>query len=304
MEKKYVLITPARNEEAHIEKTIQAVVAQTIRPEKWVIVSNGSTDRTDEIVARYAAQYEFIRHLSFSQDSQRHFGAKANAINAGYEILRNEELAFVGNLDADVTFAPQYYETMLARFQENPRLGIAGGIILELIDGRFSRQNISRNSVAGAIQLFRRRCYEEIGGYTPLPGGGIDAVMEILARKNGWQVQTFSEVEVLHHRRVAIGKGNVLTTRFRQGARDYRLGYHPLFYAAMCSYRVIDSPYIVGSILRMCGYYWASIRREQRPLSPDVVNYLRWEQMQRLKSLFSFGNQAGVSKTVRAASPF
>lgn len=298
----YVLITAARNEENNIGKTIHAVISQTVLPEKWVIVSNGSTDRTDEIINRYAAEYDFIKLLSLTQDGQRSFGAKVNAINAGYERLKNEKFAYIGNLDADVKFDSQYYEKILASFQENPQLGIAGGIILELIGDRFVGQNISLNSVSGAVQLFRRRCYEEIGGYTPVPFGGEDAIMEVLARKSGWQVQTFPELKIFHKRRIAIGKGNILTTRFRQGIRDYLLGYHPFFYAAMCLYRVIDSPYLFGSILRMCGFWWATIKRKHRPVSHDFISYLRQEQINRLRSLFSLANRAGATKTSRTAS--
>jgi glycosyltransferase involved in cell wall biosynthesis len=266
IEKSYVLITPARNEEDYIEKTIQAVVSQTVLPKKWVIVNDGSTDRTEEIVKNYASRYEFIKFLSLARSSQRDFGAKVYAIRSGYELLKDEQYEFIGNLDADVSFDSQYYEEILARFQENPQLGIAGGIILELLNGRYRSQNISLNSVAGAIQLFRRQCYEKIGGYTPLKLGGVDAVVEISARKNGWQVQTFPKLKVFHHRRVAIREGKVLMTKFRQGVRDYLLGYHPLFYVVMCSYRIKERPYFWGSILRIGGYFWSAIKKEKRPV--------------------------------------
>ena len=297
--KPYVLITSARNEEAYIEKTIQAVVSQTILPEKWLIVNDGSTDRTAEIVSDYRARYDFIDLLSLPLKSQRNFGAKVNAINAGYQQLRKNEFQFVGNLDADVAFESQYYEKLLKYFEVNPKLGIAGGIILELIRGRFAAQNISLNSVAGAIQLFRRNCYEQIGGYLPLEAGGEDAVMEVLARKNGWQVETFPEMKVFHYRRVAIENKTSLMTKFRQGYRDYLLGYHPLFYTAMCTYRVIDRPYLLGSILRMSGYCWSMLARKRRSVSVEFVSYLKWEQMSRLKSLFAPSRGVRFVKTSR-----
>lgn len=299
-DKSYVLITSARDEEACIEKTIQAVVSQTILPEKWVIVSDGSTDRTAAIVADYVKRFDFIELLRLPRDGQRSFGAKVNAIHTGYAELSSRKFQFIGNLDADVSFDSQYYARLLQHFEENPRLGIAGGIILELINGQFCGQNISRNSVAGAIQFFRRHCYGKIGGYIPLEAGGEDAVMEILARKHGWQVQTFPEMKVFHHRRVATGKNrSILATKFREGRRDYLLGYHPLFYTAMCIYRAIDRPYLLGGVLRMCGYCWSILRKEKRPVAVDFVKYLRREQMSRLQSLFLPTKGAGFIRTSR-----
>ncbi|MFX0199832.1 MAG: glycosyltransferase, partial [Candidatus Hodarchaeota archaeon] len=171
----YVLITPARNEQDYIQKTIESVVSQTILPEKWVIVSDGSTDHTDEIVSHYAAKHDFIQFIRVSEHIQRNFWSKVHAFNAGYEQIKNTEYKFLGNLDADVSFNSNYYENVLLRFQTNPKLGIAGGIILELLNGQYVNQKLSLNSVAGAIQLFRRECYQDIGGYIPLTYGGVDS---------------------------------------------------------------------------------------------------------------------------------
>jgi len=282
----YVLITPARNEEAYIEKTIQAVLAQTILPEKWVIVSDNSTDRTDEIISQHAEQHDFIQHLRVTEHRQRNFGAKIEAIHAGCKQLGNRRYEFWGNLDADVTFEPRYYEKVLAKFRENTKLGIAGGIVLELIDGHFVEQHTSLNSVAGAVQLFRRPCYEEIGGYMPLVFGGEDAAAEIMVRMRGWEVQTFPELKVFHHRRVANGNGSLLRSRFRQGITSYLLGYHPLFQMMRCCYRIIERPYFLGSAFMLGGYCLALLQKRARPLPDEAVNYLRAEQMERVLSIF------------------
>jgi glycosyltransferase involved in cell wall biosynthesis len=301
--KPYVLITSARNEEDYIETTIRAVLSQTVLPARWVIVSDGSTDRTEEIVNSYASRHGFIKLLRLARDGRNSFSSKVKAIIAGCEQLKEIDYAFIGNLDADVSFDSEYYEKILARFQENPGLGIAGGIILELVNSRYIRQNLSRNSVAGAIQMFRRRCFEKIGGYVPLELGGEDAVMEVLARKYYWKVQTFPELKVFHHRRVATGKNrSMLAAKFREGRRDYLLGYHPLFYAAVCIYRAIDRPYLLGGVLRMCGYCWSILMREKRPVSVDFIKYLRREQMSRLKSLFLPINGAKLIRTTRIVS--
>ena len=289
----YILITPARNEEDCVERPLRSVVAQTILPKKWVIVSDGSTDRTDDIVREYTAKYSFIELVRAGEQGVRNFGSKVAAFNAGYARVAGMEYEFIGNLDADVSFAPEYFETLLSRFSDNQSLGLGGGIIMEKVGDRFVPQTISTNSVAGAVQLFRRRCFEDFGGYIPLKAGGIDSAAEIMARMHGWNVQTFADLEVLHHRRVSIGKGKMWTTHFQKGKNDYQLGYHPLFEAMRCSYRMADKPYLIGGLTTFTGYAWAWMRGYKFQLPGDVVQFLRTEQITRLKS--------GLRKTAQPA---
>ena len=279
---KYVLVTPARNEEAYIEKTIQSVLSQTLLPEKWIIISDGSTDRTDLIVEKYKEEHVFISLLQIGGDCAPNFGSKVNAFNAGYKQLIKQKFDLIGNLDADVTFSPNYYETMITKLKEDPGLGIAGGIICELMNGKYTPQKINLNSVAGAVQLFRRECFEAIGGYIPIKSGGIDAAAEIIGRMHGWKVRTFPEIQVLHHRRVMTGNRNILQTRFKQGMTQYMLGYHPLFQLARFFFRIPDKPFLVGSIISMCGYAWGFLKRAKRPLPIEAVQFLHSEQLKRL----------------------
>jgi len=285
-EKAYVLITPARNEGAHIAKTIKSVVSQTVLPEKWVIVNDGSSDHTADIVNEYAAKHHFIKLVNISRQGQRNFGSKARAFKHGHEYLRNVDFGFFGNLDADVEFGSDYFEKILENFHANPQLGLAGGIILEYDGNEFIEQNTRLNSVSGAVQLFRYQCYEQIGGYLPLELGGIDAVAETMARQHGWEVQTFAALKVLHHRRVAAIKGKILPARFRQGVMNYSLGYHPLFQLARCLFRIKDRPYFSGSLMMLLGYGWASFLRHPKAVPDDFMQYLRSEQKSRLGSFF------------------
>ncbi len=289
--KRYVLITPARNEEAYIESTILSVVSQTILPKKWVIVSDGSNDHTDEIVCKYADKYKFLQLIRLERKNNRNFSSKVNAINMGYKQLKNIEYDSIGNLDADVFFDKNYYENILQKLEQNQKLGIAGGIILEKIKGKYFPQKISLNSVAGAVQLFRRKCYEEIGGYLPITIGGIDAFAEIMARKMGWEVQTFPEIKVFHSRRVGKGKENILKAIFHQGIEFYALGYHPLFQLVRCIYRIKDKPIIVGSMLILCGYFYAFISKYKREVPDDVISFLRKEQLKRIWNILRIGKQ-------------
>lgn len=276
----YVLITPARNEEAYIEETIKSIIAQTIRPLEWIIVSDGSTDKTDEIVESYTSRFNFIKLVKAENQEKRNFGSKVNAFRAGYEKLEIQDYGFIGNLDADVTFDKNYFECLFNKFEKNPKLGLAGGIIAVLVDGKYEKQINSLNSVAGAVQLFRRTCYEDIGGYIPLKSGGIDSAAEIMARMKGWQVQTFPEYLVLHHRRV--GSSNQYRSMFKKGIVNYSLGYHPIFQIVSAIFRMKAKPYITGSMCILLGYFWAMICRHKRPISDELVKFLRSEQLQRI----------------------
>jgi hypothetical protein len=174
-------------------------------------------------------------------------------------------------------------------------LGIGGGIIRELINGVYIPQNISDNSVAGAVQLFKKKCFEDIGGYIPLYGGGIDSAAEITARAKGWNVRTFKDIEVMHHRRVVTGNKNKYMNSFKIGINRYVLGYHPLFHFIGSLSKLHTSPVIVGSLLSITGFLWASMRRYKKALPIEVVNYLKREQISRLFSLLRFSNSTSKS---------
>lgn len=280
----YVLVTPARNEEDFIEKTIQSVIAQTHLPLKWVIISDGSTDQTDAIVEKYLPEHPFMELVKAShQGHQEGFGSKVKAVWAGVEKMAGLDYAFIGNLDADVSFEPDYFEKLLAVFLREPDLGLAGGLILELVHGQFLSRNTNLKSVAGAVQLFRRACWEDIGGYMPFSIGGEDAAAETMARMKGWEVHTVPDLGVRHHRLVLTGKRTILGARFNKGAMNHLLGYHPLFQLALCGRRAFSRPYVLGSIWMLTGYLWAKARRLPRPVPQDFVAYIQEEQLRRLK---------------------
>lgn len=273
----YVLITPARNEEAYIEKTIQSVINQTFLPQKWVIVSDGSTDRTDEIVKQYTAKYDFIKFLHLDNDSNRNFGSKVDSFKAGYDQLKYIEYGFLGNLDADISLEHSYYEKVLSKFHKNIKLGMAGGIIFEKYDKKYVRLLSSPWSVSGAFQLFRRRCYEDIGGYLSLKKGGIDAIAEVMARMQGWEVHSFPEIRALHHRRINTAGRSIWKARYHDGMIDYSIGNIPLFEITKCLYRMFEHPYVLGSLFRLWGYSSSWLKRDGRMIPVDVVRYSRVE---------------------------
>lgn len=284
----YVLITAARNEEKHIAKTIESVIGQTHKPIKWIIVSDRSTDRTDEIVRRYANENKFIELLSIIGDEKRNFGSQVRAINKGYEKLRqpDSDYSFIGNLDADVSFRSDYFEKLLAEFEKNPKLGLGGGFICEEKRGVFvSRDTNSEKSVAHAVQLFRRECFESIGGYLPLKYGGPDWCAEIMVSMRKWDVFSFPKLEVNHHRPTTSAEG-FLRGAFRSGLMDYSMGSHPIFEIIKCFRRLMNRPIILGASFRIIGYLYGLIKNEPRQVPAEVTKYLRSMQINRLLSIF------------------
>jgi glycosyltransferase involved in cell wall biosynthesis len=281
----YVLITPARNEEATIGLVLKSVVAQTVLPEKWVIVSDGSTDRTDEFVNGFTKQYQWIELIHKSQKRKRNFAGKVDCFNEGYKRLYAEDYDIIGNLDADLSFDNEYFEFLLNKFKEDLNLGVAGTPFLENgyhYDYRFT--NIEH--VSGACQLFRKQCFTDIGGYKPIKEGGIDWVAVTTARMMGWKTRTFTEKYCNHHRKIGTGNTTALMTWFRQGRKDFLLGNHPIWEGFRSMYQMTRSPRLIGGLLIFLGYCWAAFQRQTRPIEKDLIDFIRAEQMQRLKKFF------------------
>jgi poly-beta-1,6-N-acetyl-D-glucosamine synthase len=279
---KYIIITPARNEATLIEKAIHSMTTQTVKPARWIVVNDGSTDSTAEIVERYKAKYSFIELINLERSGDRHFGNKVRAFNLGLAKTQNLEYDYIGNLDADISLEPDYFEKLISVFGKDKMLGLAGGMVSSYTDGKFVSQEVSLDSVAGAVQLFRRRCFEQIGGYLPLPQGGIDAAAEIMARMKGWRVRTLPELRVLEHRRTGSAKASPLKSRVQEGRRLYSLGYGLWFFCMRCLYRSMEQPVIVGSGAALFGFLKGWFRRDPIVLPPEVVHYLRTEQRGKL----------------------
>ena len=297
---KYVIITPARNEEKSIRATIESVISQYILPEKWVIVSDASTDNTDAIIKQYLKTCKFIHFIRKDVRKESGFASKVSAFNIGYKAMSGVEYSFIGNLDADISFGPAYFERVLKEFKYNPKLGISGGRVYENINSRFHKRKSSSSSVAGAVQMFRKQCYDQIGGYIPLANGGIDAAAEIIARSKGWQVKTIMDLPVLHAGRVLTGSGNLLRRKFNQGATHYQLGYSWSFEVIRQFYRITDSPFLLSTLARLSGFFWAYFKKKEIVLPTEAARYFRREQALRLKKLnpiaLLYRKQSGLAK--------
>lgn len=286
---KYILITSARNESAFIQRTLDSVVAQTQRPERWVVIDDGSSDNTAEIVEGYIQKYPWISLIRNPKREGRNFAAKANAVNAALAKVQAENIAFnvLGNLDADVSFDPDYMEFLMRKFIADPKLGVAGTPFTQ--EGGYDSTKDSfegENFVAGPIQLFRRECFREVGGYVASPAGGVDWIAVMTAKMKGWTARSFAEKRFHHYRLMGTAEKSPVNSLFHYGQKDYYLGGSPVWQMFRVTYRLLKKPYIIGGLALLSGYVWAALKRVKRPITPELVRYNRAEQMFKLKNIF------------------
>jgi poly-beta-1,6-N-acetyl-D-glucosamine synthase len=285
LNRSYVLITPARNEEAFIEKTIESVIRQTVLPTKWVIVDDGSTDKTAEIVSRYLAKHPWLELVRRPQRLDRSFAGKVHAFNEGYERVKKLNYDIIGNLDADISFEKDHFEFLLRKFSENPNLGVAGTVFRE--EGYSSETDSfeGHKHVSGQCQLFLRQCWEEIGGYVPHRAGGIDWMAVSTARMRGWRTESFRERSFLHYRHLGTAERGIVFSLFSYGEKDYYLGGHPIWQLCRVTYRSVKRPYVIGGLALGLGYCSAFLRQTPRPISRELMSFHRKEQMSKLKAI-------------------
>jgi biofilm PGA synthesis N-glycosyltransferase PgaC len=283
--KPYALVTAARDEVDFIELTIRSVVAQTVTPLEWVIVSDGSVDGTDDVVRRYAERHRFMRFIRKDETSARNTAAKVGAINAGIEALEQAEYAYFGNLDADISFGEKYFETLLERFERDGELGVIGGRIFQVNShGRALEARASTESVAGAVQFFRRECFEQIGGYQPIARGMEDGIAEITARYYGWKTRSYKDLPVVHHRQLGTVGRSLYETRFSNGLTQYLVGFGFTYHLMRALSRVFEKPYVIGAALVFAGYMWGLLSRQPKVVPDAIIGFIRREQKARLSA--------------------
>jgi biofilm PGA synthesis N-glycosyltransferase PgaC len=276
----YVIITPVRDEERYIEATLQSVCDQTITPVEWAIVDDGSSDRTGEIIDRYAERYPWIRAVHRANRGFRKSGGGVmEAFYDGYNALQFREWDFLVKLDGDLTFAPEYFEKCFEHFRSEPKLGIGGGEIHHDISGELKLEANPRFHVRGATKIYRKSCWEAIEGLWP--AAGWDTIDEVKANMLGWTTYSFPELRLLHHRFTGTEEG-LVRDRIKHGLACYVSGYHPLYVAASCLYRIPQRPYVIGSAAIMYGFLKAHFTRPPRLEERSYLAYVRGQQLRRL----------------------
>jgi biofilm PGA synthesis N-glycosyltransferase PgaC len=275
----YAVITPVRNEAEFIEKTLRSMVQQIVRPTEWVVVDDGSTDETPDLVARYAAQHSWLRLVRRADRGTRQRGkGVVEAFYDGYETLTSD-YEFIVKLDGDLSFEPTYFESLLREFASNPKLGIAGGGVYERLDGENWVLRAVTDHVRGPTKVYRRTCFEAIGGLVLALGW--DGVDEWKARSLGWEVRSFLDLRVLHYRFTGSATG-LLESRLEEGYGAHYMGYHPLFLIARGIQRMTNRPYVVGGVAMIVGYFIAPICGKEQLSDPSVIRYVRRTQFRQL----------------------
>ena len=280
MNPQYVIITPVRDEERHIESTLESVCKQTSLPSEWVIVNDGSTDRTGEIIDRYAAKFHWIQGVHRpNRGFRKAGGGVVEAFNEGYKALRVNGWDYIVKLDGDLSFASDYFDKCFQHFQRDPRLGIGGGEIYHDLAGQLKLEANPKFHVRGATKIYERSCWEAIEGLWP--AAGWDTIDEVKANMLGWKTYSFPELQLLHHRFTGSEEG-LVRDRMKHGVACYVSGYHPLYVAASCVYRLRQRPYVIGSAAIMYGFLKAHFTRPPRLEDQSYLSYIRGQQLRRL----------------------
>jgi biofilm PGA synthesis N-glycosyltransferase PgaC len=280
---KYVIITPVRDEEQYIDSTIRAVIAQTAQPSEWIIVDDGSSDGTGRIIDDYAARVPWIRAVHRQNRGFRKSGGGViEAFYAGYERLECADWQFIVKLDGDLTFPPDYFEKCFKHFSDEPTLGVGGGDIYHEVDGVPRLEKNPRFHVRGATKIYRKTCWDAIGGLWKAPGW--DTIDEVKANMLGWKTYAFNDLPVLHHRFTG-GADGLIRDRIKHGLACYISGYHPLFVLASCLFRLRQKPYLIGSAAMGYGFLKGYIAHPARIEDAQLINYVRAQQLRRLCGL-------------------
>lgn len=277
---KYFIITPVRDEALYIEKTLKSVASQTIKPVEWIIVNDGSSDGTGEIIDRYSSQYDWIKTVHRKNRGFRKSGGGViEAFYDGFNRIEQIEWDFIVKLDGDLSFETEYFEKCFQQFRENPRLGIGGGAIYSNIKGKLELERNPMFHVRGATKIYRRRCWDAIGGLIKAPGW--DTIDEVKANMKGWETKTFFEIRAIQLKYTGAADGTWRSS-VKDGVANYVSGYHPLFMFLKCIKRTFQKPYVGGSLGHFYGFISGYTKKIPRIEDRAFINYIREQQIRRM----------------------
>jgi len=283
--KDYVVITAVKDEERYIEFTIKSMLKQTIKPLRWVIVDDGSTDNTPAMIKNYAEKYPWIKCVYGTDQGQRKPGVRhIRAFYQGLDALDKTDWDFIVKLDGDLSFEEDYFEKCFMRFNDNTKLGIGGGVILNVLGDKLIPEKHPLFHVRGATKIYKRTCWEAIGGI--VVSQCYDTVDEVRANMLGYQTRSFLDINLIHHRYTgnAYGKWG---SSVKNGVANYLSGYHPLFMFAKCGKRFLQKPYSINAIGLGYGYINGYLKNIPQAIDSETIKYLRRQQLRRLMCMSS-----------------
>jgi glycosyltransferase involved in cell wall biosynthesis len=281
---RYIIVCPVRNEEQYLGRTIASIVAQSVLPARYIIVDDGSTDRTPEIVRQACAAHPWITSVRRQDRGGRRVGpGVVEAFYDGYRAVGEQEYDFICKMDGDLTIGPRYFETLFARFRDDPYLGAASGkLFLDLGDGRLVEERITDESVLGGVLCLKRQCFEAIGGFVQQVMW--DGITFHRCRMEGFRTRSFRDEDLMIHDHRIMGSSHksIFHGRTRWGWGQYFMGTHPLYILAVAAYRMLERPFVLGGLFILWGYIRAWIENAPRYDHPGFKRSLHAWQMERL----------------------
>lgn len=290
----YVLISPCRDEADYMRQTLDSIVAQSVRPEKWVVIDDGSTDDTPQILAEYASKHDWIKIVTRSDRGRRAVGPGViDAFYAGFDTINPDDFEYLCKLDLDLEIPPTYFETVIAEMETSPRLAnFSGKAYLREKDGRLVSERLGDENAVGQIKFYRVTAFKEIGGFVrQVSWDGIDGHM---CRMNGWIARSEDrpELRFIHLRQMGSSQHSLWVGRLRWGFGKYFMGSAIYYVAAVAVYRMLEKPYVIGGWGILWGYLKAMFSRAPRFEDREFRRFLRRFELQ---SLF-FGKRRTVNR--------
>lgn len=277
---KYVIIAPVRNEEEYIERTILSVVNQTIRPAEFIIVNDGSTDRTRKIIERFLPSNPWMHIMDRPPKEHSPGGGVVNAFYEGYNNIQTSDWDFVIKLDGDLEFENDYFEFLLKKFEEDPKLGMASGTTYLLKHGKLVMDIMPDDHVRGPAKMYKRACWDEIGGLPSVLGW--DTLDELKAQVMGWKTRSYKDLVLIHYKPIGYKQKKIVKREVKAGERQHYLGYLPAFAITRGFYRMLQKPYFIAGLLNIYGFIKAEIDGSDQITDTDIKRHLRKKQKERL----------------------
>lgn len=271
---KYIIVSPVRNEEDYLDLTIKSVLNQTVKPMEYILVNDGSTDKTPNIIDRYVSKYSWIKRVD--RGDRGHYLPGAGVVHTFYEGLAQTTIDnwdFVVKLDGDLEFEPDYFEKLFLEFEKNPKLGIASGCTYLPVNNRLIQEQTLKDHPKGASKVYRKQCWEDIGGMKPVPGWDLADLLN--AQMKEWVTVCFFELKLIHHRLTGSRRKGIFGPKFLQGRFEYRHGYNFGYTFLKAAKDVVSKPFIIGSLAKISGYLYAFIRKDEFIFDDETRKYLR-----------------------------
>ncbi len=286
---KYIIISPVRNEEHFLRKTIESVLNQTVLPKQWIIVNDGSTDKTEAIIDEYCVKYKWIEKINLEDRGYYYPGTGiVNVVKKGYEVISYKDWEFVVKLDCDIEFEKNYFEKIFYFFDQDSKLGIASGCVYRLEKNRLIKEPAQYDHPDGVSKVYKRACWESIGGLMPIPGWDLADLLS--AQMKGWNTRCYFDLRIITERQTGSRRKGIWGPKFLQGKFAYRHGYS-FFYTVLRELsHLFRRPIVIGTIAQISGYIYAFFSKEEYLFSADMRAFLRRRHKEFLK------NKLGLSK--------